>query len=949
MAGNSNFTRGIGRLATDRYDFQNHTDGYNAKHNADKITVIPALTLNEVVANDVYTALQQIGIELGVLELSGKGFITVGDGYDTYRKSNPEEIDYDANAPYDATVPAFNTYLDNLLNITDPLNVNYNHLHVRIRDGGVVLIKSGTYKFTGSVNVPPGIILMGEGYGTKIVNQTAGTIPLFNILADTLRQADNAIDGTDRFMFSKETIFLNLTLADNFLIPKFLGDTSHYVAINAGTSPLVETFAGSSFTCENVKFIGRQTTCFAIKLNSSLLQTTPGSSLKVNNSFIDGFAQPIYFPSVEGRYDHLEVTNSKVRAYGNLGAPASSSPATIFGADLVHLWDDYDGTTWTDNGSVPLPATPQTNAPTQATVNGHNYPVFHGINDGMENATTDTAMDNLSSWTFFWVFKTNFGDAFGAIVDHAQQYYMELKFASGSPTISIQGFGNPALDGVTDISDNQWHRVIVTVNSLAAELYIDGSLDASVTFLNALPPAANPTLLGVQPGGSVTDSAIAIVGAATRGMTGPEIALLDQYLIDYITPPVASEETDCMIRMNDNNALISDNIFYGSHPNLYTICYIKSRIATPAIYDTSLISIINNDFLGDTTALLNNAKPVVIDAAIISTPTAFSDNAKIVTYGNNYSGSATLFKIGVDGNELVQVAKNTIALNAATSVITTSPTVTTTATTATINASSTASINATTLAEITAGQIEETATNDILLTAIGGNITALAGTDISATATAGDITVTATAGAVGITAAAGFGLIANGNLAFTNSIIEVAENDISIESTAGGYSLVTFQDISLAATTTVDISSSTTASISGATAINLTSPNITSSLASTTIVGTNNISFDGAIYNKRAFAVTTTPYVVDTTNASIPDYIILVDTSTMAITIDLPAHVLGRTLIIKDAKGNASVNNITLVRSGATGNIDDYAGNRTISSDWSSLTLWSDGTNWLFI
>jgi len=78
-------------------------------------------------------------------------------------------------------------------------------------------------------------------------------------------------------------------------------------------------------------------------------------------------------------------------------------------------------------------------------------------------------------------------------------------------------------------------------------------------------------------------------------------------------------------------------------------------------------------------------------------------------------------------------------------------------------------------------------------------------------------------------------------------------------------------------------------------------------------------------------------------------FILFVDTSALAISITLPAHSAGRMVIIKDSGGNSSVNNITLVRNGATGNIDDYAGDRTISVDWASWTLVSNGSNWLLI
>jgi hypothetical protein len=523
---NQLFTDGYGRLTLDRYAFQRHIEGFdpsfNTQHNADKIKVNPTLTLNSVPnIADVQTALTQVGLELGTLELSGKGFITIGDGYDTYRKSNREELDYNASLPYDSTVPAFNTYLSNLLNISDPLDPNYNHLYVRIRSGGIVLIKTGTYIFTDTVNVPPGIILMGEGYGTKIINATSLNLaasppdvlpgtekPLFRIKIDINRTSnDGAVDASSsgaKFVFGRETIISNLVIADNFVEPTQLGDVNYQKPQNglAANIPLIIQESGSHLILDNVILLGRtlftvspailDATAYAIKLDAVV---TTGTYLKITNSFIDGFAQPISFLSLGGRNDYLEITNSKIRSHGYL-----------------------------------------------------------------------------------------------------------------------------ASDGI-------------------------------------------------------------------------------------------AQGNNCIVQMNDNNAMINDNEFYGNHPDLYTICYIKNRIATPAAYNASAISVINNNFNGGIDSLISDAIPVQIDAAIISTPSAFSDNAKVIVYGNNFNIATTTFKLNVDTNNIIEATGTTLT-----------------------GRGNTVSLRGTTLVENIAGQIEDTATNDILLTAIEGNITAVAAINASITA-----------------------------------------------------------------------------------------------------------------------------------------------------------------------------------------------------------------------
>ena len=70
-------------------------------------------------------------------------------------------------------------------------------------------------------------------------------------------------------------------------------------------------------------------------------------------------------------------------------------------------------------------------------------------------------------------------------------------------------------------------------------------------------------------------------------------------------------------------------------------------------------------------------------------------------------------------------------------------------------------------------------------------------------------------------------------------------------------------------------------------------------------------------------------------------------TATGAVTITLPTAqcVAGRVIVIKDARGNAGTNNITV---DSTDNIDG-AGTYVINSDYGSITLYSTGTTWMVI
>lgn len=53
-----NYVKGVGRLVTDRYDFQDHIDGYSFRHNATQIDLSPAITFDGYTETTVQDALQ---------------------------------------------------------------------------------------------------------------------------------------------------------------------------------------------------------------------------------------------------------------------------------------------------------------------------------------------------------------------------------------------------------------------------------------------------------------------------------------------------------------------------------------------------------------------------------------------------------------------------------------------------------------------------------------------------------------------------------------------------------------------------------------------------------------------------------------------------------------------------------------------------------------------------
>jgi hypothetical protein len=195
--------------------------------------------------------------------------------------------------------------------------------------------------------VPPGITILGEGFGTKIVNGTglnltqqspslSGTpSPVFKILPDPNRTADDAAVDTNLFIFMRETRLCNLVLCDNFVEPAMLGDTNYRLAQNtAATTPIIQQENGSNLFLDQVYAAGRTAGGYTSSL--VLLDTTTpapsGTILKIDNCFIDGFSVPIQWLSTGNtstpvNADFLSITNSKIRGYGHLNGDSSDGYA----------------------------------------------------------------------------------------------------------------------------------------------------------------------------------------------------------------------------------------------------------------------------------------------------------------------------------------------------------------------------------------------------------------------------------------------------------------------------------------------------------------------------------------------------------------------------------------------------------------------------------------------
>jgi hypothetical protein len=94
------------------------------------------------------------------------------------------------------------------------------------------------------------------------------------------------------------------------------------------------------------------------------------------------------------------------------------------------------------------------------------------------------------------------------------------------------------------------------------------------------------------------------------------------------------------------------------------------------------------------------------------------------------------------------------------------------------------------------------------------------------------------------------------------------------------------------------------------------------------------------------FAISTLVGATPYTAAAGTDYFIPVDTTTLAITVQLPdAPTAGQVFIVKDAAGNALVNNITVTTVSGTDMIDGGT-SFSIATNWRAVQFIFNGTQY---
>lgn len=299
-----------GALAARKQDFVAHGDGNYLRHHADHVDMNPELNVIGLADQTVQGTLEKMA---NLISQAGQGFITIGDGYDMgdFNVGDPATPTLES-----AFIAAF--------------------AHTRLQNGGVVLVKSGTYRLGQTVTVPSGITIMGEPSGTFIISAT-NQQAMFEVEPSPAQfELGKWLD-----LFSNKTLtgvkftkFYNLILADNLDGYKGASPTIPN-SITTGNLALIQCNRGSYVICERVSFLGRVNE----NLNPAVVSRRAidyinnsgnPTALYVENCYFDAFENCITFTPGAGALDFLAVRNCRMRWCGhNVASPSSDRASAI--------------------------------------------------------------------------------------------------------------------------------------------------------------------------------------------------------------------------------------------------------------------------------------------------------------------------------------------------------------------------------------------------------------------------------------------------------------------------------------------------------------------------------------------------------------------------------------------------------------------------------------------
>lgn len=110
----------------------------------------------------------------------------------------------------------------------------------------------------------------------------------------------------------------------------------------------------------------------------------------------------------------------------------------------------------------------------------------------------------------------------------------------------------------------------------------------------------------------------------------------------------------------------------------------------------------------------------------------------------------------------------------------------------------------------------------------------------------------------------------------------------------------------------------------------------------------NKIYVDSLVFGPSFFPAASIDHTDSPYMAQISDQVILVDCSVAPVTVNLPpVHISGKVYDIKDASGSASINNILIIS--ADGDTVDGSPSHSLITDYQSIQLVSNGSNWFIL
>lgn len=510
MVNTPNFRRNIGRLATDRYDFEAHLEGRNPdtgssyvhgfRHSASHVDIDnPSLVYGN--PTDVEEALENVKDFIDTFSSIGQGFVTIGDGYNTWHDADPATINYDPNiASIDSAINLISNYL---YSGTGGLTA-----YDRIKHGGILLVKAGTYIVKDTINIPPGLLLLGEGYGTKFVNATGLVLPTIASNPISVRTPLPISDGdiTATSPVQVTTSANDIVTGDKVVISGYSGITiTGGGGVNGNVFTVTVVSPGVSFTLDGSTGTGTSVggiVSFSRPMFNILPQVSPDILRSIDDAAVDPIS-PFMF--------------AKASKIMNLVISDNFVENTIFG-DFNHYSPQNVDTT---------------------------EPLIH-----------QSAGSNLELLNVYMLGRVQF--SVSPAVTSATAHAIKL-----SPDLNTGTF--------------------LKINNC----FIDGFSQ----------PISFKSIGGTNDYLEVCDNKIRSHG--------------------YLEADGATSANNCIIAMNDNNAVVTSNYLYGNHSLLKTIIYIDSVVSAPNLQAKSKILIAANDLT------INKASNSVI------TPTPLSLNAGI--------------------------------------------------------------------------------------------------------------------------------------------------------------------------------------------------------------------------------------------------------------------------------------------------------------------------------